>query len=168
MHDRKTFGCPLRESIRLDRPSPLARAQPVLGAPIVSAGTQRRLRRSLLHRSAPTTSRSPAGGSCPPGSGQSHLTAHDSIAPSGSVKITHPFHPLRGKSFVVLKARFVRGVECLVLKGSASGTFAVPRDWTNHARPDAYRDADVLPGFLKLAPLLSLVELSHFISQKRG
>jgi len=82
------------------------------------------------------------------------------------VEITHPFHPLRGKQFPVLKSRVVRGVECVVLKGSESGTFAVPRDWTDQARPDAYRDADIVPRFLKLDSLLSIVELSHSLSKK--
>jgi hypothetical protein len=80
----------------------------------------------------------------------------------------HPFHPLRGKQFAVLKSRRVRGVECLILKGSDSGTFAVPRDWTDQARPDVYRDADVAPRFLKLESLLSIVELSNSISGNRG
>jgi hypothetical protein len=78
----------------------------------------------------------------------------------------HPFHPLRGKQFAVLKSRRVRGVECLVLKGSESGTFAVPRDWTDQARPDAYRDAEVEVRFLKLDSLLAIVELSNSISKK--
>ena len=82
------------------------------------------------------------------------------------MEITHPFHPLRGKQFAVLKSRVVRGVECLVLKGSESGTFAVPRDWTDQARPDVYRDAGVAPCFLKLESLLSIVELSNSISKK--
>jgi len=80
----------------------------------------------------------------------------------------HPFHPLRGKQFAVLKARCVRGVECLVLKGSESGTFAIPRDWTSEARPDPYRDAEVGVRFLKLESLLSIVERLHAISKKRG
>jgi hypothetical protein len=84
------------------------------------------------------------------------------------VEIVHPFHPLRGKQFAVLKSRCVRGVECLVLKGSDSGTFAVPRDWTDQARPDVYRDADVAPRFLKPESLLSIIELSNSILKKRG
>jgi hypothetical protein len=99
---------------------------------------------------------------------RSHLTAHDSSAPSGSVEIVHPFHPLRGQQFAILKSRCVRGVECLVLKGSEAGTFAVPRDWTDQARPDVYRDAGVVPHFLKLEALLSIVELSNSILKKRG
>ena len=80
----------------------------------------------------------------------------------------HPFHPLRGKQFAILKSRVVRGVECLILKGSDSGTFAVPRDWTDQVRPDAYHDAAAAPRFLKLESHLSIVELSTSIPRKRG
>ena len=82
------------------------------------------------------------------------------------MKITHPFHPLGGKQFAVLKSRVVRGVECLVLKGSESGTFAVSRDWTDQARPDAYRDAGIVPHFFKLESLLSIVELLNRVSKE--
>ena len=82
------------------------------------------------------------------------------------MEITHPFHPLRGKQFAFLKSRCVRGVECVVLKGSESGTFAVPRDWTDLARPDMYRDADVSPRIFKLESLLSIVELLNSVSRK--
>ena len=80
----------------------------------------------------------------------------------------HPFHPLRGKRFAVLKPRVVRGVDCLVLKGSESGTFAVPREWSDQARPDPYRDAIVGVCFLKLDSLLAIVELANSIVRKRG
>ncbi len=55
--------------------------------------------------------------------------------PSGCATITHPFHPLKGKTFTILKVRSVGGVETLVLQGTPRGTFAVPRDWTDHADP---------------------------------
>jgi hypothetical protein len=74
-------------------------------------------------------------------------------------QIIHPYHPLCGKHFPILKSRCVRGVECLVLRGSESGTFSVPRDWTDRAHPDAYRDADVAPRFLRLETLLQVVEI---------
>jgi len=69
------------------------------------------------------------------------------------------YHPLRGKRFPILKSRCVRGVECLVLKGSEAGTFSVPRDWTDRGHPDAYRDANVAPCFLRLETLLQVVEI---------
>jgi hypothetical protein len=71
----------------------------------------------------------------------------------------HPYHPLCGKYFPILKSRCVRGVECLVLQGSASGTFSVPLAWTDRARPNLYRDANVSPRLLKLETLLQIVEL---------
>jgi len=73
------------------------------------------------------------------------------------VEITHRYHPLCGKFFPILKSRCVRGVECLILQGSESGTFSVPLAWTDRARPNPYRDANVSPRFLKLETLLEIV-----------
>ena len=50
-------------------------------------------------------------------------------------------------------------MECLVLKGSLSGTFSVPRAWTSHALDDHYSDAGVEPSLLRLEQLLELVRL---------
>jgi hypothetical protein len=44
-------------------------------------------------------------------SAQSHRTALLSHQPLGSAEVTHPFHPLHGQRFVVLKVRRVAGVE---------------------------------------------------------
>ncbi len=75
------------------------------------------------------------------------------------MEITHPYHPLRGKRFPFLKSRCVRGVECLILQGSESGTFSVPTDWTDRMRPNAYVDANVTPRFLRLETLLQVIEV---------
>jgi hypothetical protein len=82
------------------------------------------------------------------------------------VEITHPFHPLCGKRFPILKSRCVREVECLVLKGSESGTFSVPRDWTDQARPDPYLAAKVSPCILKLESLLSVLEVINVLAKE--
>src|SRR3981081_752246 len=50
--------------------------------------------------------------------------------PLGSAEVTHPFHPLRGQRFVVLKVRRVSGVETLSLRHVELGSFAVPRERT--------------------------------------
>jgi hypothetical protein len=55
----------------------------------------------------------------------------------GSAEITHPFHPLRGQRFVVLKIRKVSGAERLSLHHAEMGSFAVRRDWTDWAPPGA-------------------------------
>jgi len=68
---------------------------------------------------------------------RSHRTALRSSRPLGSAEITHPFHPLRGQRFVVLKVRTVSGVETLSLRQAELGSFAVAREWTDWAPPGA-------------------------------
>ena len=79
--------------------------------------------------------------------------------PSGCAEITHPFHPLKGKTFTILKARSVAGVETLVLQGSSRGTFAVPREWTDQADPCAARSLDHQLPIFDPRRLLALAEL---------
>ena len=79
--------------------------------------------------------------------------------PSGCAEITHPFHPLRGKSFPILKARSVAGVETLVLQGSPRGTFAVPKEWTDRADPPSFNTSNGELPIFDLGCLLALVEL---------
>ena len=71
---------------------------------------------------------------------------------------------------MVLKSRTVLGVECVILKGSASGTFSVPQDWTSMRASDHYEDAGAPPTTLQLECLIELVKLvdrlSESISQK--
>jgi hypothetical protein len=54
----------------------------------------------------------------------------------GLAEVVHPFHPLRGQRFVVLKSRRVSGVETLSLRHPDLGSFAMPREWTDWAPPD--------------------------------
>src|SRR6266853_4809889 len=68
---------------------------------------------------------------------QSHRTALRPRQPLGSAEVTHPFHPLRGHRFVVLKIRSVSGIETLSLRHSELGSFAMPREWTDWAPPNA-------------------------------
>jgi len=49
----------------------------------------------------------------------------------GSVEITHPFHPLRGQKFAVLKLRTVSGVATLSVRDPELGSFAIREDWTD-------------------------------------
>lgn len=74
--------------------------------------------------------------------------------------ITHPHHPLRGQTFSVLKGRRVAGVETLVLRGSAGGTFAVAREWTDAADPA------VETGVLELMSLVVLIDLVRELGER--
>jgi hypothetical protein len=49
----------------------------------------------------------------------------------GSAEITHPFHPLRGQCFVVLKVRRVSGIATLSLRHADFGSFGIPQEWTD-------------------------------------
>jgi len=62
-------------------------------------------------------------------------TALRPTQPLGSAEVVHPFHPLRGQRFVVLKVRTVSGVETLSLRHTDLGSFAMPREWTDWALP---------------------------------
>lgn len=81
--------------------------------------------------------------------------------PSACAEITHPFHPLKGKNFVILKSRSVAGVETLVLRESARGTFAVPKEWTDQADLCAAGSLDGRISIFDPKCLLALVRLIH-------
>jgi hypothetical protein len=66
---------------------------------------------------------------------------------------------------MLLKSRTVLGVECVILKGSPSGTFSVPKDWTSIRVSDHYEDAGVPPTILRLECLVELVGLVGRLSK---
>lgn len=99
------------------------------------------------------------------GSQHDQLNAHLCSQPSDSVEITHPFHPLFRQHFKVLKTRTVSGVECVILKGSVSGTFSVPRDWTSSRSINRYEDAGVPPTIFQLERLIELAGLVDALSK---
>ncbi|MEQ9587250.1 MAG: DUF5372 family protein, partial [Parvibaculaceae bacterium] len=98
-------------------------------------------------------------------SGQSQVKAPLCNQLSGLVEIVHPFHPLTKQQFLLLKSRTVSGVECVILKGSSSGTFSVPKDWTSIRSRDCYEDADAPPTVLRLECLIELTELVDTLSK---
>ena len=52
-----------------------------------------------------------------------------------------PFHPLKGQRFQVLKQRRVAGIDTLILRDAARGSFAVPVQWTDRANARRMRAA---------------------------
>jgi hypothetical protein len=58
-------------------------------------------------------------------------TAHNDKTLLDYVEIIHPFHPLKGQRFEVLKRGPIAGKETLTLKDSAGETFSVQKDWTD-------------------------------------
>ena len=77
----------------------------------------------------------------------------------GWATITHPFHPLLGKRFLVLKVRRVGGHEVLSLFDEDKGTIALLREWTDQAPPSPYSSVLDKPPILHATYLLKLCEL---------
>ena len=80
-------------------------------------------------------------------------------SPLGWAEICHPFHPLRGQRFEVLKKRRVAGVDTLILRELVRGTFSVPREWTDWTDLSRYDSLALPPHRLAASPLFELAAL---------
>ena len=81
-------------------------------------------------------------------------------------EITHPFHPLRGRRFVVLKTRRVSGVKCLSLRHGDRGSFAVPQDWTDWGTPEDVSESALLADAFGFGELAAIVDFLTRDSKK--
>jgi hypothetical protein len=83
----------------------------------------------------------------------------------GWAVVTHPFHPLAGQRFAILKVRKLAGQEILSLYDQKRGSLTMPRAWTDQAEPAPYAG---LPGpapILDVRCLLKLHELLRATSK---
>jgi Family of unknown function (DUF5372) len=81
----------------------------------------------------------------------------------GWAEVTHPFHPLRGQRFVVLKLRRVSGVEMLSLRHTDLGSFAMIREWTDWAPPGIHSTPPATALVIDVFGLVALAELVESI-----
>ncbi len=77
----------------------------------------------------------------------------------GWAEIRHPFHPLRGQRFPVLKTRRVAGADTLLLGHVERGSFSIARDWTDWGAPIVEDDREVPACRFDLGMLLELIAL---------
>src|SRR5437879_4702502 len=91
--------------------------------------------------------------------GRSLRTALDHSSHLGWAEIRHPFHPLRGQRFEVLKKRRILGVDTLILRELERGSFSVAREWTDWADPSWYDALGFSPHRLDANSLFELVTL---------
>ncbi len=84
----------------------------------------------------------------------------------GWVAIVHPYHPLRGREFPILKARRVAGFDTVILGGTEGGSFAVPLAWTDRALPSPWEALGKKPPCLSAPLLWALVEVVESLSQQ--
>jgi hypothetical protein len=98
--------------------------------------------------------------------GRSVQTALARNSNLGWAEIRHPFHPLRGQSFEVLKKRRLAGVDTLILRQRESGSFSVAREWTDWADPSVYDSPNFPPCRLEAESLLELVTLLEHLTKR--
>ena len=84
----------------------------------------------------------------------------------GWAEIRHPFHPLRGQRFEVLKKRRIAGVDTLILRELNRGSFSVAREWTDWADP-RLSDLGFPPQRLDAPSLFELVTLLEALTQSK-
>ena len=82
----------------------------------------------------------------------------------GWAEIVHPFHPLRGRRFEVLKKRRRAGVDTLILRELERGTLSIPREWTDWADPTPYDALTRPPHRFAADGLFELVALLEALS----
>jgi hypothetical protein len=85
----------------------------------------------------------------------------------GWTAIRHPFHPLRGQRFEVLKKRRVAGVDTLILRDPEYGSFGIAREWTDWADPSVYDLFGLPPSRLSAESLLELVTLLDHLTGRQ-
>jgi hypothetical protein len=73
--------------------------------------------------------------------------------------ITHPFHPLAGQRFAILKVRKIAGQDVLSLFDEKRGSLTMPRAWTDQAEPCPFAGLPEAAPRLDVRCLLKLHEL---------
>jgi hypothetical protein len=99
--------------------------------------------------------------------GRSERTALDRSSPLGWAEIRHPFHPLRGRCFEVLKKRRTAGVDTLILRELERGSFSVAREWTDWADPSLSDSLGLPPRRLDAQSLLELISLLEALTKPK-
>ena len=78
--------------------------------------------------------------------------------------IRHPFHPLKGQRFPVLKTRRVAGIDTLLLGHMERGSFSIAREWTDWGAPSVQDAGDITVCRFDLGMLLELIELIEHLA----
>jgi hypothetical protein len=84
----------------------------------------------------------------------------------GSAEVTHPFHPLRGQRFAVLKVRKLSGVATLSVRHPELGSFALPQEWTDWRAPAEPTGNALMIDAFGLAALAEIVDFLTRDSKK--
>jgi hypothetical protein len=84
------------------------------------------------------------------------------------VRITHPFHPYRGREFLCIGERNTRAGKRLLLKFSQTSVRAIPAQWTDRACPDLEDALGEGRSFFRFADLMGLANLVERLGGKKS
>ncbi len=74
-------------------------------------------------------------------------------------RVTHPFHPLRGRQLVSVDERWSWGKRWLYCNDDEGRLFCVPAQWTDWADPDPFVTVSAGRAYGRVEDLLRLAEL---------
>jgi hypothetical protein len=82
------------------------------------------------------------------------------------VRVTHPFHPLRGQSLPLLYRGHTGEERWVVLQRPDGSVLRVPTEWTDRRTPDGYGDVALGRARFRVPDLLKLAELVRQIRRE--
>jgi hypothetical protein len=80
--------------------------------------------------------------------------------------VTHPFHPLKGRSFALVTYRYNWGEDRVYFRDDRGDLTALPASWTNVAPKDPFREVAGGRCVLRFVDLLELVALARQIAAR--
>jgi len=86
-------------------------------------------------------------------------TAHDPIDETGVLRITHPFHPLRGKTFKLIERRNTWGEDRVYFYDVRGEFRRLPAAWTSVSARNAFETISAGRSHFRVEDLLQLVSL---------
>jgi hypothetical protein len=82
--------------------------------------------------------------------------------------VTHPFHPLRGQTFVLVVCRQNWGEERVYYQDESGALCSLPRAWTSLAPIDPFVHLAAERSAFRVADLLELSRLLTFLSREQS
>lgn len=82
-------------------------------------------------------------------------------------QVTHPFHPLSGKKFEVLRCRKIWGEERVTYLNAKGEARRIPLAWTSLALPDPFLTVSAGRSMLHVKNLLDMVALVREIRESK-
>ena len=84
------------------------------------------------------------------------------------VRVTHPFHPLKGREFEFVESKHCWQVVRVFCRDSDGSLRSFPSEWTDHGPPDPFVAVSQGRSVFRVSDLLELSDLLEGLSKSRG